>query len=665
MPRTAAAGHDAALPSDPHPRSARGTICVIGNGMVGYRFCRRLVERGAAGRYRIVALGEEAQPAYDRVRLTDLFTGCAAGELLLAPARWYADHGIELRLSDAAVAIDRTTRTVTCASGFEVPYTWLVLATGSLSYVPPIEGSGLPGVFVYRTLSDVAAIKMHASRARAAAVIGGGLLGLEAARALREAGLQTMVIEAASTPMASQLDQEAGDELERQVAALGIRVLTATRTRRIERAGNRLVLHFFGDGVAAVDLVVIAAGVRPRTELARQAGLSRCPSGGVIVDDSLQTSDPCISAIGDCASHRSGLFGLVAPGYEMADVLASRLTGVPSTFRGATMSTRLKLLGIDVATVGEPLDRGLAVRFRSSGVYRLLRVDRGRLVGALGVGEWPDFGRIQNAAARRVRVWPWQIARFERTGRFWRTNDDWPVVEWPTDAVVCNCLNVTRGQIAAATPASACTAESVIERTGASTLCGSCRPLLEQLVGSAVRPATPISAGLLSASIAAVAAAIATLLMAPIPFALSSTDPLPLDQLWRDGVYRQISGFTLVGVALLASSLALRKRWRRVVAVGGFATWRVVHVLIGIATLVLLLVHTGGRLGQNLNAVLMTCFAALNVLGGLSGALTAVEPKMGRRYCRAWRAALVTAHVVAIWPLPVLIAFHVLSVYYF
>lgn len=578
---------------------ALDTLVVVGNGMVGHRFCRRLVELGATERYRIVVFGEEPQPAYDRVRLTELFTGRTEDDLLLAPARWYEDHGVELRVGDPVVEIDRQSRIVRSASGTEVLYDRLALATGSSSYVPPIEGANLSGIFVYRTIRDVQAIQAQAAHARSAAVIGGGLLGLEAARALQGMGLQTAVIEAAAGVMPAQLDQRAGKELEQQIAALGIEIRTATRTSRIAAAGSRRTLYFAAGGSLTVDIVVIAAGIRPRTDLAARSDLARSRHGGVIVDDALQTSDPHIYAIGECASHRSQIYGLVAPGYEMADVLARNLTGVRATFRGSTPATRLKLLGVDVATAGEPLDRGVAIRFRADGIYRLIRIDRGYLAGALGVGEWPEFSRIQDATARRIRIRPWQLARFDRTGALWRASQDLPVTDWHPQAVVCNCLNVTRGQIAAACAQRAITVEALVERTGASTLCASCRPLLAQLV------------------------------------------------------------------SVMASLLTLRKRWRVVSSAGAFPTWRVIHALLGALTIMILAVHTGARLGDNLNFFLMTTFIALNVLGGIAGAATAVEQRLGARAGRRWRAALVSAHVLAIWPLPMLVVFHVMAVYYF
>jgi nitrite reductase (NADH) large subunit len=348
----------------------------------------------------------------------------------------------------------------------------------------------------------------------------------------------------------------------------------------------------------------------------------------------------------------------------MADTLAMTLAGRRAAFTGDAGATRLKLLGVDVAAAGEPLDRGFTVRFRADGIYRVLRIDRGRLGGMLGVGPWPEISRIQSAVTRRIRVWPWQIARFERTGRLWPTADDLPVIAWPAHAVVCNCLSLTRGQIADACAQRAVTVESLVERTGASTLCGSCRPLLVELAGTGALQPARIPTGLLVTSIVAVAAVVAVLVVAPVPFATSVQDAFSLDALWRERHYRQISGFTLLGLTIAASALTLRKRWRRV-SFGAFPAWRVAHVLVGVLTLAALAVHTGARLGDNLNFALMASFGTLNLVGGLAGGITAIEQRLGARAGRRVRAALVTAHILALWPLPILVTFHVLASFYF
>jgi nitrite reductase (NADH) large subunit len=647
------------------PAAPAAVLLVVGNGMVGHRLCRTLVERGAAGRYQIVVVGEEPVPAYDRVHLTDVFEGRDEQELLLAPPGWYDRHGIELRLGERVVAIDREARIARTSHGAEIPYDYLVLATGSAPYVPPIEGTSLPEVFVYRALTDLHAIRHAALTADTAAVIGGGLLGLEAARALTRQDVRVTVVETAAALMPAQLDQQSAAELGRQVAALGIEVLTGTLVKRIVARGAQRVLHFSDGERRGVDMVVIATGVRPRIDLAAGCALACASDGGVVVDDMLRTSDPRIFAIGECASHRMQTYGVVAPGFAMADALAASLAGTPTPFRGARPTVRLKLLDVDVVSVGDTLDRGSVVRYASDGVSRLIRLERGRLVGALGVGAWDDFNTVQEAAVRHQRVWPWQAVRFARTGRLWAPQEDAPVTGWEPQAVVCNCLNVTRGAIGAACAEGAKTADDIAASTGASTLCGSCRPLLVQLAAAGPSPRPRVAIGLLALSLAAVLLCLGVLLVAPVPFSSSLQSGNGIDALWRNATLRQATGFTLLGLTLLAALLSVRKRWRRTAALGSFAAWRLTHAGLGVLTLLMLAVHTGARLGDNLNLALMTTFSVINIVGGLAGGATALDGRVGTRRWRRRRAATVLMHVLVMWPLPVLVAFHVLSVYYF
>jgi nitrite reductase (NADH) large subunit len=326
------------MPDATPPGDAK-TLVVVGNGMVAHRLCERLVELDRAARWNVVVFGEEPRPAYDRVHLSAAFAGTRADELQLADAVWYAERSITLHLGDRVVEIDRAARAVTSERGRAVVYDALVLATGSAPFVPPIPGTTLPGVFVYRTIDDVEAIRAWSARAGAAAVIGGGLLGLEAAKAVRDLGLVTHVIEAAPRLMPRQVDARGGDVLRRAVARLGVHVHLGAAPRAL--LGGAAV-----EGVAVadadpirVDMVVISAGIRPRDELARDAGLVVGARGGIVVDPALRTSDPAIFAVGECALANGMVYGLVGPGYAMADALAAHLTGGDATFTGADCST--------------------------------------------------------------------------------------------------------------------------------------------------------------------------------------------------------------------------------------------------------------------------------------------------------------------------------------
>ncbi|MHB8816411.1 MAG: FAD-dependent oxidoreductase, partial [Steroidobacteraceae bacterium] len=343
--------------------SARTRIVVVGNGMVGQRFLEKLP---ASDSLAITVIGEEPRPAYDRVQLSAFFTGKTAQDLNLVPPGFFHSRGIDVRLGEPAVAIDIAGHRLLTASGSEITYDKLVLATGSQPFVPPVPGRDRPGCHVYRTIEDLEAIRAGAAQARAGVVVGGGLLGLEAARALRDLGLETHVVELAPRLMALQVDDGGGAMLRRKIEALGVHVHTGRGTQAIiEVVGQdtasgpssprtRHVVKFADGGALGADLIVFSTGIRPRDELARKAGLMVGKRGGIVIDDACLTSDPDIYAIGECASWRDRIFGLVAPGYQMAEVAARHVAGdSAAAFTGADLSTKLKLLGIDVASIGD------------------------------------------------------------------------------------------------------------------------------------------------------------------------------------------------------------------------------------------------------------------------------------------------------------------------
>src|SRR5690606_7505585 len=329
---------------------------VAGHGMVGRRFVEALRARDEQGSYQVVVLGEEQRPAYDRVGLSS-YVGAWDPDALALPGNDYAgDELVELKLGRRAESIDREARKVTTSEGEIIGYDALVLATGSYAFVPPVPGHDLPGCFVYRTLEDLDGIRATAEAAGPGAhgvVIGGGLLGLEAANALKLLGMTPHVIEYNNRLMPAQVDEGGGSVLEGLVTDLGLNVHLGVGTSRIEQPEGGLRLHLSDESTIDAALVVFSAGIRPNDQIARDAGLEVGPRGGIITDLSLRTSDPNIYAIGECAAIEGVCYGLVAPGYTTAEIVADRLLGGAGEFPGADMSTKLKLMGVDVASFGD------------------------------------------------------------------------------------------------------------------------------------------------------------------------------------------------------------------------------------------------------------------------------------------------------------------------
>jgi nitrite reductase (NADH) large subunit len=464
-------------------------LVIAGNGMVGQRLVEALRDRDRERRWRVTVMSEEPRRAYDRVNLSSYFDGAGPEDLDLVPDGCYGAGGYELRLDESVTGIDRAARTVTTSRGGSVAYDALVLATGSRAFVPPVPGADLAGCFVYRTLADLDAISAHARRAaattrgrRAALVVGGGLLGLEAARALRLLGLSPHVVELAPRLMPLQVDDGGGALLREMITELGVTVRLGTSVREIVPDGTRLLATLADGTELDLDVVVFAAGVRPRDELARAAGLAVGARGGVVVDDGCRTSDPAIYAIGECACAGGRVYGLVAPGYAMAEVTADRLTGGAASFTRADTSTKLKLLGVDVASFGDALataDGALEVTVNDpvARSYAKLVVsgDATTLLGGVLVGDATRYGALRPLVGRPLPGDP--VTMIAPAGPGIAAGG------LPGDAQVCSCQGVTKDTICAAIRDCSLTEVAGIKAaTGAGTVCGSCVPTLKTLL---------------------------------------------------------------------------------------------------------------------------------------------------------------------------------------
>ncbi|THF61797.1 nitrite reductase large subunit [Pseudothauera nasutitermitis] len=468
-------------------------IVVVGNGMVGHRFVQELLavhsDLPAAG-IELTVLGEEPRPAYDRVHLSSFFSGSSAEDLSLVEPGFYQRPGLTLRLNARVAGIERRRNTLQLADGEVLAYDKLVLATGSYPFVPPVPGSDRPGCHVYRTIEDLEAMQASGATSASGVVVGGGLLGLECAKALRDMGLRTHVVEFAPRLMVVQVDEGGGRILRSKIEELGVQVHTERNTVDITDGATARHRMVFADGSwLETDMIVFSAGIRARDELARQCLLAIGPRGGVAIDGHCRSSDADIYAIGECASWNGQVFGLVAPGYDMARVAAAHLAGSAGvSFSGADLSTKLKLMGVDVASIGDAQGRTAGARAcvftdELKQVYKKLVVsaDGKRLLGAVLVGDAAEYGTLLQMMLNGLELpeAPEQLILPAPDGM---AKPALGVDALPDGAVLCSCNNVSKGQLCAAIEGGAHTIGELKAATRAGTSCGGCVPLVTQVL---------------------------------------------------------------------------------------------------------------------------------------------------------------------------------------
>ena len=464
-------------------------IVVVGHGMVGHKFLESLAETGLTD-VQVTVLCEEPRPAYDRVHLSEFFSGKSADDLSLVEPGFFERTGFSLRLAAKAFAVDRIHHTVTTADGEVLPYDKLVLATGSNAFVPPVPGRDRDHCFVYRTIEDLEAMTASGAKSKTGVVVGGGLLGLECAKALRDLGLETHVVEFAPRLMAVQVDDGGGRTLRSKIEELGLHVHTGRNTVEITdgaRARHRMV---FADGTwLETDMIVFSAGIRPRDDLARQCALAIGPRGGVVIDSHCRTSDHDVYAIGECASWNEQTFGLVAPGYDMARVVARHIAGdTDAAFVGADMSTKLKLMGVDVASIGDahgrtPHSRTCQYVDERKGVYKKIVIseDGKQLLGAVLVGDATEYGTLLQMALNGIAL-PADPEFLILPSSDGKAKPGLGVEALPDSAQLCSCNNVTKGRICEAVGEGVTTIADMKACTKAGATCGGCVPLVTQVM---------------------------------------------------------------------------------------------------------------------------------------------------------------------------------------
>ncbi|PKG40233.1 nitrite reductase large subunit NirB [Psychromonas sp. Urea-02u-13] len=471
-------------------------IVVVGNGMVGHKFIDNLIQdkKGNDGlsNYEVITFSEESRLAYDRVQLSYFFSGKTADDLSLTDDNYYHENGIKFVLNDKVVELDFANKHIITASGRIESYDKLVLATGSFPFVPPIPGNDQAHCHVYRTIDDLEAITESGKTSKVGVVIGGGLLGLEAGNALVNLGLETHIVEFAPRLMAVQLDEGGGALLRRKIEEIGVKVHTGKATTEII-AGEfcRYRMNFADGSFLETDTIIFSAGIRPQDELARLSGIDIGERGGIVINNHCQTSADNVYAIGECALWENFIFGLVAPSYQMAKVVAAHINGnTDLAFTGADMSTKLKLLGIDVASIGEVHGKTEGAQSYTyhdeiEQVYKRLIVsqDGKKLVGAVLVGDVDAYGTLLQLKLNDM-VLPDNPSALILPSSDDEQSTGLGVDALPDTAAICSCFDVSKGDIKQAVAAGCCNMGDLKSSTKAATGCGGCAPLAKQVLDS-------------------------------------------------------------------------------------------------------------------------------------------------------------------------------------
>jgi len=655
---------------DPVPArlSTAPHIIVVGSGPVGMRLVKNILAHQPDAD--ITLFGNEPFNPYNRVQLSAFLAGELKRDDLDIPLPSKELSPNFLFKIASIRKIDTSQRIVFDANGYQYHYDKLVLAMGARAHQPRIPGIKKAGVYTFRNLKDTESLYARHARSRHTVVMGGGLLGLEAAKSLLRHSTQVTLVQQATRLMNKQLDEQAASHLQKTIEALGIRVVTESGVREIYGDANVTGVRTFSGEKIDCDTVLICAGIKPNIELARQAGLG--VRTGILVNDRMQTSQPEVYSIGECCEHRGRTYGLVSPGYEQAAVLANTIIGGIARYHGSLFVSRLKVVGQQVYSMGEVADlplrpRQSEIRYRnkSSDIYRKIVLHRGRIIGAVGIGDWPELSRVQEHFQRAAYVWPWQRVLFLLCGRLWASQISEQVSQWRDNAVVCQCNGINKGEIELAIADGAVTVSAIQNKTGAGTVCGSCKPLLNDLCGSS-EPAAKETGWLAALGLSLIAFIIACYVFVNPAANVSSTFQGIgwFESLWNDKYWKQVTGFTMLALSALSLLMSLRKRLKYN-KLGKFHYWRLMHISLGTFCTGLLILHTGFHLGANLNQILMINFIAVLLLGSATGAVISISHKLSPKRALLLKKFWSWTHICMTWPLPALLAAHILTVYYF
>ncbi|CAA0121374.1 Nitrite reductase [NAD(P)H] [BD1-7 clade bacterium] len=642
-------------------------IIVVGSGPVGARFVHDLLNRQPGAH--VILIGNEPYSPYNRIQLAAVLMGDVDESNISLTLPDNSQHPNFSYRVNTVTAINRSEKTVCLSDGCKISYAQLVLSVGARAHLPDIPGVDMKGIYTFRNMKDTVHLSARLAAARRILIVGGGLLGLEAARALSQLNTHVTLIQQGPTLMNRQLHPEAAVCLQRKIEALGIIVKTEVGVRAINGDDCVSGVTLRDGSVLECDTVVLCAGITPNVELARSAGLA--VGRGIVVNESLQTADPDIFALGECCEFDGTTYGLVAPGLEQAAVVSGVICGDETRYRGSLAATRLKVVDAFVSSMGQinelrpkPQQYELTWASPKNEQYRKIVVHKGRIIGACCLGEWSEHSRILESFRRQRQVFFWQRWWFSLSGKLWFSGQSDNLISWPDNAVVCQCQSVDKGTLIKAVGQGCASIVELQSATGAGTVCGSCKPMLAQLAGNKTDTRETGTHFLLLMSILAVLVAVLIMTVPEAQKAVSVQSVSWFEGIWADKFAKQVTGFTLMGLTTFGLMLSFRKRldWQWM---GQFSYWRLLHSGLGLVCISTLILHTGFHLGANLNQALMINFLSIVVLGAVAGLSIALSHRLQPCRVQSVRRFWSFAHILVAWPLPILLGLHVLSVYYF
>ncbi len=649
-----------------------GRIVVVGSGPAGVRFVNEVLKRRPNAQ--ITVFNNEPFQPYNRVQLSALLAGDVRLEDVFLKLPDETKHKYFSHIICKVESIDTDNKSILDAKGNTHYYDKLILATGSRAHTPNLNGVNNKGVYTFRNLKDTESLYARVSSARHIVVAGGGLLGIEAARALSRDNTDVTLIQQGSHLMNRQLDSYAAALLTEKIEALGIRVIVNTGLSTIHSDDRVKAVTTRKKEYIECDTVLLCAGISPNIEMARAAHIK--VNKGIVVNDQLETSANDVYAIGECSEHNGKTYGLVSPGYEQAAIAADVVCGGQAYYSGSVPISRLKIVNETVCSMGEvtdypdrPRQKEIVFKNDKENIYRKIVLHKNRLIGATGFGDWAEVRRIEEAYKQKRLIFPWQEWLFAFTGRLWFQGESNRVSQWPASSIICQCNNISHGEIVAAIDNGSNSMQVIGDKTSAGTVCGSCKPLLEQLLGdSGQRTKETTWVPVLVSSSLAVLLATFIVLMPGIAVSETVQAPALLENIWNDKFWKQFTGFSLLAMSVLGLLMSLRKRIKNKnlsKTLGDFAYWRLLHVVLGVFCIATLVLHTGMHLGQNLNQMLMINFLLVILLGAFTGAVFSLSHQLSANAALKLKQFWSWAHIVVTWPLPILLSVHILTVYYY